>query len=584
MKNIRGKMVVAAGVAVALTGVVIARAQFVSLDGSAMHVASQHVDSAQKVTKSFDHVPAKDVVEWARSRNLPLTIADKDIPSREVTLELVDVEAIDVGPLLADAMGLSAKKDGDKYVLTQDGPDIEINVDDVPQIAELAVEPSLAELPAIIDGTVLPSTAMVGEIPQVFEKIKKEMGLKDLKDIENADEKTKARFKELVEKHMSEWAKNFEAKFNSKEFQLKMEKFGKDFEKKFNSPEYKAKMEAFAKQFDSPEFKAKMEKFGKDFEKKFDSPEWQEKMKALGEKWNSPEHKAEMEKWAKEMKAHAGEMKLNAEQMKELHEHLQKQLHGELGNMKLNDEQMKELHDHLQKLHGELGDAKTARAFALDAKAMADMERFHALGMQQGGGQVVIVGPDGKKQTIEAQGGPIVITIGKDGKYKVTSAGKGERAVVVKSSGDGKITVVGPDGKAKALELNAAGKGGSVVTLGKSGTYTVTGADGKKQTITLKGGDKGFALAGPEAKAWAEHSAKFAVTSEKIKKLMDSLTDKQQELMKKQGYLTPTDLTPTQRELLGDMGKGQFEFAFSVDGKSIRIKNKEPKAAGSVGV
>lgn len=576
MKNIRGKLVVAAGVAVAVTGVAIARAQFVSLDGSAMHVASNPVDGNQKVTKTFDHTPAREVVEWARARNLPLTIADSDIPSRDVTLTLTEVDPIDVGPLLADALGLQAKKEGDRYLLSPtDGPDIELESDLAPVIdtAQLADMPEIPDFPAFAQDHPMPPMPpldMVAEIPQVFEKIKKEMGLKDLKDIEKADEKTKARFKELVEKHMGEWGKQFEKKFDSKAYEKKMEAWGKDFAKKFDSPEYKAKMEAWAKKFDSPEFKAKMEKFGKDFAKQFDSPEWKAKMKAFGDQWNSPEHKAEMEKWAKEMKAHAGEMKLN-------------------------DEQMKKLHEQMERLHKELGDGKMAKAFAMEGKAFADMARSHAFMMGQNG-QVTVVGPDGKKQTLnlkEGNGGPVVIMLDKDGKYKVVTPGKGEKVdlakglhpggVVVKSASDGKFVVVGPDGKSKEIELKSGGKGGNVVTLGKGGTYTVTSPDGKKQTITLKGGDT-FAFSGPEGKAWEAKAHGFAMTGEKIKKLLGTLTDAQKELMKKQGFLTPADLTPAQRELLGDMGKGDFELSFSVDGKNIRIKNKEPKTAGSVGV
>ncbi|MBX3111321.1 MAG: hypothetical protein KF857_04865 [Fimbriimonadaceae bacterium] len=413
----------------------IAKAQFVSLDGSAMHVASNPVDSAQKVTKTFDHVPAREVVSWARSRNLPISIADSDIPDRDVTLTLTDVDPADVGPLLASAMGLQAKKEGDKYVLCPAGfPEIVAGNFDIPEVPEV---------PQSAEAVPVPPVEMFAEIPQVFDKIKKEMGVKDLKDIEQADEKTKQRFKELVEKHMGEWSKQFEKKFDSKAFEKHMEAWGKDFAKKFDSPEWKAKME----------------------------------------------------KLAKEMKAHAGEMKLDGEAMKKLHQQMEQLQKG-------------------------FADGKTGRSFGFDAKALAELGRHSWL--IGPGGQVTVVGPDGKKQVIDlrSKGGDVVITIDKDGTYKVTRP-EVKKATKVKSGFDG-----------HTLDID-------------------------------------------------RH---FTMDQDKARKILDSLTDGQKKMMADQGYLTPADLTPAQRELLGDMGDGEFEFAFSIDGKHLRIKNKERKAAGSVGV
>ncbi|HWD37460.1 MAG TPA: hypothetical protein VG944_01310 [Fimbriimonas sp.] len=57
--------------------------------------------------------------------------------------------------------------------------------------------------------------------------------------------------------------------------------------------------------------------------------------------------------------------------------------------------------------------------------------------------------------------------------------------------------------------------------------------------------------------------------------LLKSLTDKQKDLEKSQGYLTLDDLTPKQREMLGiDHQSGNFEFVFEKDGQKLTIKSK----------
>ncbi len=66
----------------------------------------------------------------------------------------------------------------------------------------------------------------------------------------------------------------------------------------------------------------------------------------------------------------------------------------------------------------------------------------------------------------------------------------------------------------------------------------------------------------------------FVFGTQDIKGLMNSLTDKQWELQKKNGYLTPDDLTPKQRVMLGSDTKGDFSLSFSLDGKTLTIKSK----------
>ena len=68
---------------------------------------------------------------------------------------------------------------------------------------------------------------------------------------------------------------------------------------------------------------------------------------------------------------------------------------------------------------------------------------------------------------------------------------------------------------------------------------------------------------------------RFTIKAEGIAELKKSLTESQKELMKKQGYLKPGDLTEAQRKILNlDSMKGDFSISFSDDGMSITIKNK----------
>lgn len=520
--KIRGSLAVMAGALVAVAGLGVASAQFVSLDGSATHLSANKVDSSQRVTKTFDHTPAREVVEWARARNLPVTIADADIPDRDVTLQLESVEADEVGPMLAKALGMQATKTGDRYVLSPaEGPDVDVQLDsqDAPKVAELSelpgdlarlsdlVGPAVAQAgegaPAAVGEALKPAISAVSEIPNVFEKVRQEMGLKSLKDIDKADEKTKARFKELVQKHMAEWGNNFGKSFDSKAFEAKMEAWAK----KFDSPEFKAKMEAFGKGFaqkyDSPEFKAKMQAFGDEMKKKFDSPEFKAKMEAFSKEWNSPERKAEMEKWAQDMRAHAGDMKLKAEDMKKMQLQMQKEL---------------------QKM-------KTIIKMDGDKVVMPDGKVLNLKEMEKDGHTVVL--SDGKTLELKSLGD-------QDGKFAVLS-------------GDGKgVTLVGPDGKQQALAESKDSRAYTIVT--------------------------------PRGKGIGHETLGFHATADSIRQLLKSMTPRQEGLMKTQGYLTPADLTPAQRELLGNVGTGDFEIMFSIDGKSIRIKGKEPKAVSGTGV
>lgn len=58
--------------------------------------------------------------------------------------------------------------------------------------------------------------------------------------------------------------------------------------------------------------------------------------------------------------------------------------------------------------------------------------------------------------------------------------------------------------------------------------------------------------------------------------LAKSLTPEQKALHEKQGFLTPEDLTPEQRKMLGTLAgsKGDFEVTFAGAGTQFRLKNK----------
>lgn len=75
-----------------------------------------------------------------------------------------------------------------------------------------------------------------------------------------------------------------------------------------------------------------------------------------------------------------------------------------------------------------------------------------------------------------------------------------------------------------------------------------------------------------KARGEAEKAMKFHV--ENMEKFMGSITDKQWELMKSQGYLKLSDLTKAQRELIGNPdGSEEFNFTVERDGKKLVIKN-----------
>ncbi|MBV6457496.1 MAG: hypothetical protein HONBIEJF_00608 [Fimbriimonadaceae bacterium] len=72
----------------------------------------------------------------------------------------------------------------------------------------------------------------------------------------------------------------------------------------------------------------------------------------------------------------------------------------------------------------------------------------------------------------------------------------------------------------------------------------------------------------------APNSKLFVGTSD-VQSLLKSLTKAQKDKAAKQGYLKPSDLTPAQRKLLGELPSGtNWSIVYDIDGQKITIKGK----------
>ncbi len=97
----------------------------------------------------------------------------------------------------------------------------------------------------------------------------------------------------------------------------------------------------------------------------------------------------------------------------------------------------------------------------------------------------------------------------------------------------------------------------------------------KIQELMKKGGDGKFELRLEPGKPMPEGEwSVFVGGGGNFPKLLDSLTPAQLELSKKQGYLTPKDLTDAQKKLLGKQPEGDWMISVSMNGKSLTIKSK----------
>ena len=88
--------------------------------------------------------------------------------------------------------------------------------------------------------------------------------------------------------------------------------------------------------------------------------------------------------------------------------------------------------------------------------------------------------------------------------------------------------------------------------------------------------DSEFKFEVPSVRAPLQNRA-FALESKRmrIKELLESLSPEQREMQEKNGFLTLGDLTPKQREMLGDTPKeGNWTFSYSIGDKRVTIKNK----------
>ncbi|MHB8637862.1 MAG: hypothetical protein ACYC96_15470, partial [Fimbriimonadaceae bacterium] len=75
-----------------------------------------------------------------------------------------------------------------------------------------------------------------------------------------------------------------------------------------------------------------------------------------------------------------------------------------------------------------------------------------------------------------------------------------------------------------------------------------------------------------EVQAAGKGGKVFTIADQDLDGLMGSLTPSQRERMKQQGYLTPSDLTPGQRKMLGNVG-GKFEIKVKSDKGEMTIKS-----------
>lgn len=251
-----------------------------------------------------------------------------------------------------------------------------------------------------------------------------------------------------------------------------------------------------------------------------------------------------------------------------------------------------------------------------------DGDQFKWLGEDGKGLDMVIPKMDGDKMTWKDKDGKVhSFNMPKmDGKvFKWSGDGKDFDMVIPKMDGD-KMTWKDKDGKVhtfdmpkfdgdkmkwmgddgKAFEFAMPKMNGDKMTWkgedGKVRTFTMpkvdgknfvwVDKDGKSHKMDLKGLDgkdgKPFVWSGEDGKAFQFSFPKVgkgmnwtSIGKADISKLLKSLTATQKAKMKKQGYLKASDLSASQRQMLGGLsGSGNWSFTFSQDGQKVTIKNK----------
>lgn len=78
-----------------------------------------------------------------------------------------------------------------------------------------------------------------------------------------------------------------------------------------------------------------------------------------------------------------------------------------------------------------------------------------------------------------------------------------------------------------------------------------------------------------KSKDWGklDHGNWTVLKDSNVKELLKSLTETQKSKQKDRGYLTPEDLTPAQRELLGKLPEGSnWSISYTLDGQTITVK------------
>lgn len=337
--------------------------------------------------------------------------------------------------------------------------------------------------------------------------------------------------------------------------------------------------------FDMTEEDAKAwEKWGEDFGKKWET--WGEE---FGKNWE--QKFKELEKLDGDHKF----MKLDGQKMRELTPAERKQLETELSKIKpmidrdvkkameeahkameeamksgkmknLSDAdrakmevEMKRLHDEMQKLHS--GDMmKLDKEHMLQMK---ELEKLHSGGMMK-------LDKDHMLQLKELE------KLHKDGAVKVADGHMLHLKELEKLHKDGAIKL-DHEHMLKLKELQKL-HGDKVVVAPKvdGQAIVVPKVQGEKVVVVPKvQGEKTVVAPKVRVAPPVPAAPKAPMTSTNFKGLLDSLSAAQREKHAKQGYLTPGDLTDTQRKMLGDLPKsGEYTISMTVDGKSLTIKSK----------
>lgn len=110
---------------------------------------------------------------------------------------------------------------------------------------------------------------------------------------------------------------------------------------------------------------------------------------------------------------------------------------------------------------------------------------------------------------------------------------------------------------------------------GDKGVHLFTRPDGKGVRVFTGPDDKSRLFAeGRAGRLLSVPAPGFAMTEGNIKKLMESLTATQRQTMRSKGFIKFSDLTSSQKAMLGDLsGSKNFSITYVIDGQKLSIKS-----------